>query len=91
MTSEQLERAAWHQNGSNTWILKERVRDGGAVLSTITERRYPANPTADSSRFYGYLWEVGAKFGVTPWRYQAMRCAREALRESLLKEAPHAT
>jgi hypothetical protein len=83
MTSEQLVRATWHHNGSNTWILKERLRDGGAILATITERRYPANATPDSSRFYGYLWEVGSRFGVTPWRYQAMRRVRAALRDSI--------
>lgn len=81
MTSEQLARATWHQNGPNTLILKCCVKDGSAVLATIQRHHFRL-----------FVWKIqnGTEHSALTG-YAAARRARKALRESLLKEAPRAT
>ena len=71
MTPEQIARAAWVANSPSTMILKCRVKDGGAVLATIT-----------TINFFNHAWRAGELTGRAKSRYAAARQVRKALREN---------
>lgn len=68
--------ARWYQNSPSSWILKEPVKHGGAVLAVIGDR--------ESGEYY--RWQLGSNVDVDPvhvtlTRYEAHRAVRRALRE----------
>lgn len=74
ITPAQFARATWHQNSPSTMILKCCIKDGSAVLATIT-------------KYHHFLWvwslEGGGEGGHATTRHTAMRRARVALREGI--------
>lgn len=70
MTPEAIARATWHENSYNTMILKCCVKDGSAVLATITKIHH-----------FSWRWQLtdGIEHRGAPTRHTTMRRVREAL------------
>lgn len=74
ITPEQANRAIWHQNSPSTMILKCCVKDGSAVLATITKHHH-----------FLWMWSLDGsdEGGHVKTRHTAMRRARAAIREGI--------
>ncbi len=59
-----FERARWHQNGAASWVLKQSVKDGSAVLASVWFERG------------AYLWQAGTIFDWHPGKRGAMAAAK---------------
>lgn len=62
--------ARWYQNSPNSWILKETVKNGSAVLASVRE--------INNGR---HTWHANNIHGVENSRYAAQRSVRRVLRE----------